>query len=630
MLTISTPILTLTCDETGRGLTLHDCRRGAAWALDEASVLYATADSVAPEARRALVPAGARLVTPDTLAVTWRAAEVAIEVTYRVTDDYVEVTLPALDSAEIQAVTLPGSFAPVGEPLRLLLPIMQGMLWDGRGPAHEAVREEAHHLGFSMAFIGYLGERGGLLAAPVTRDDVLWWFGKEQTGRFWATNAQISSLGTLRYPRVLRLYPTDADIVAVAKRYRRLVREAGGLRTWADKLVERPALERLFGALMCFVGYCQDDLDYAAECRKLRDYGFDRALIYPARFNMFDPDIRMGGQPPIALSRAQVAAITALGYDVAPWSWINEALDDGSPRIQRLYRRNAAGTIMPHWRIDDQQWYLTCYSLLEAEQRAALAGPMADMTWDHFDVLACVAGLECYATNHAAHPGRPLTRAENRAGARRVFGADRERGLIVSSENFNDAFAADYDLGSVKAWPQYGPWPFWPVPLTGLVYHDCLIHSWWELHSYNNDWSGKTRWPAPWFEYGGGRPRLQAAMDALYGCPPDVFPFGAQYGWTGRGTESFLFKYRFEDPEVQLALRAALPVARLHRRIGPQEMVHFKILSEDGYVQETAYADGTRIVANFSRDVVGSTGGLAQAVVSGVDSLMGESWVEMG
>ena len=27
----------------------------------------------------------------------------------------------------------------------------------------------------------------------------------------------------------------------------------------------------------------------------------------------------------------------------------------------------------------------------------------------------------------------------------------------------------EYDIGSVKAWPQYGPWPFWPVPLTELV-----------------------------------------------------------------------------------------------------------------------------------------------------------------
>jgi hypothetical protein len=247
------------------------------------------------------------------------------------------------------------------------------------------------------------------------------------------------------------------------------------------------------------------------------------------------------------------------------------------------------------------------------------------MTWDHFDVLACAPNMECYALDHPAHLGRPMTRAEDRAWVRKTFLADQAKGLPVSSESFNDNYSLEYDLGSVKAWPQYGPWPFWPIPLTMLVYHDSIIHSWWEVHNYNNSYFGRTRMPEH-FEYGGGRPRLMAALDALMGCPPDVFPFGAQYGWTGRGKETFLFKYRFQDPEVQLALREALPVTQLHRRIGKQEMVHFKILSEDGYVQETAFADGTRVVANFSRDVVGGTRGIGHAVTTGVDSLMPESW----
>jgi hypothetical protein len=77
---------------------------------------------------------------------------------------------------------------------------------------------------------------------------------------------------------------------------------------------------------------------------------------------------------------------------------------------------------------------------------------------------------------------------------------------------------------------------------------------------------------------------------------------------------------------VQIALREALPVARLHKRIGKQEMVHYKILSEDGYVQESAFAAGTRIVANFSRDVYGGTRGIGHVVLDGIDSLMPESW----
>jgi hypothetical protein len=495
---------------------------------------------------------------------------------------------------------------------------MQGMLWDGRGHPFSLIRSEGAHLGFTMPFAGYLAKRGGLLVTAETRDDCRWWFGKDDAGRCWAAGLQIASLGTMRYERTARIYLTDADIVAVAKTYRRKVIEQGRFKTWDEKIAERPSLERIFGALMCYIGYCEDDLDYVEGCRKLKAYGFDRVLLYPGRFNMYYPDIRMGGVPAIHLSRETVEAIKALGYDMAPWSWLNEALQVSSEAVRKYYRRNADGEINKNWAIDDQQWYMMCYSYIAQHQRRALAEMIPDMTWDHFDVLACVPPMECYASDHAQHMGRPAARSEDREWTREAFRVDQRSGLIVSAENFNDAYTLELDFGSVKAWPGYGPWPFWPVPLTMLVYHDCMVHSWWEVHSYNNPWNSRTAAGGGLFEYGGGRPRLMSALDALMGCPPDVFPFGAQYGYVGRGTQTFLYKFRFEDPEVQIALKAALPVAQLHHRIGKQEMVHFKILSEDGYLQESAFADGTRVVANFSRDFAGN--------VPGVDPVGPESW----
>jgi hypothetical protein len=152
-----------------------------------------------------------------------------------------------------------------------------------------------------------------------------------------------------------------------------------------------------------------------------------------------------------------------------------------------------------------------------------------------------------------------------------------------------------------------------------------MIHSWWELHNYNVPWRSKTRGLQN-FEYGGGKPRLMAAMDALYGCPPDVFPFGAQYGYSGRGTETYLYKYRFEDPEVQVALKEALPVAKLHKKIGKLEMVSFRFLSDDGCVQETTFSDGTKVVANFGKDVYSNEKGFDNIVIEGVDSILTESW----
>ena len=623
MIAVQNNTCAITCQENGAGLEMLDKKRGTRWALDDKSLVYG---SDLQGARTPLIPCRAQTDGYDTLMVSYQAGEAPLDIRYILREEFIEVRLPAPTRLDMDYISLPGSFTPVREKLKLVLPIMQGMLWDGRGPAVDLIRGEGSHQGFSMAFIGYLGDRGALVVTAETRDDCRWWFGKDETSRLWATNLQISSLGAMRYERIVRLYMTDPNIVSIAKQYRRKVIQQGRFKTWEVKIAERPALERLFGALMCFIGYCQDDVDYLAGYRKLKDYGFERALLYPARFNIYYPDIHMGGVAAIDLCQEVVAAIKSLGYDIAPWTWLNEALDKGGESIRHIFRRNLAGESLPNWAIDDQQWYLVCYSFIEEYQRRALRDKIPDLTWDHFDVLSCVPPLECYALDHPNHLDRPLSRSEDREWIRKAFQVDQTDGRMVSSESFNDAYSLELDFGSVKAWPQYGPWPFWPIPLTMLVYHDSMIHSWWEIHSYNNPWRGRTAMLDGLFEYGGGRPKLMAALDALMGCPPDVFPFGAQYGYTGRGKETFLYKYRFEDPEVQIALREALPVSQLHRRIGKQELVHFKILSEDGYVQETAFADGTRVVANFSRDFVGEVPGIDHTVIEGIETLGPESW----
>ncbi len=65
---------------------------------------------------------------------------------------------------------------------------------------------------------------------------------------------------------------------------------------------------------------------------------------------------------------------------------------------------------------------------------------------------------------------------------------------------------------------------------------------------------------------------------------------------------------------------------RVVHKIGKQELVHFKILSEDGYVQETAFADGTRVVANFSLDFVGEVPGIDHKVIANAGTIEPEGW----
>jgi len=612
--------------EDGCELKMTDLHRGTVWVLDEASVSwngrimrndYPTPEGIA--SMKQMRPISASTVE-NVLQVTYTAGGCPVMYSWHLLEDGVEVRLAPPGNVDIEALSMPGAFHPENEPMKLLLPIMQGMLWDGRGDPFERMVRSGSHSGFSMQMFGVLGSTGGMMAAADTAIDSVWWIQKDARG-FRVQNVQDGSLGSMRYERVMRFHFTDPAIVPVAKRYRALVKERGRFVSWEEKIAARPSLERLFGALMCYIGYCQDDLDYVAEFAKLKKYGFDRVLAYPVDFSMDNRNFLMGGLPPIHLTRDQIAKITEMGFDVCPWTWINEAMDDRTDKRAAMYRITRDGERIFGWQIDDFKWFKVCSPEMDRYQTEAVKDGFDHMTWDHFDVLTCASSGECHALNHEAHPGRPMSREEDLAWLRKTLLTGQGLGTrnnAVSSESFNDLFSKEYDLGSVKAWPQFGPWTFWPVPLTSLVFHDSILHSWWEPHNYNSPWFNRSESPNL-YEYGGGRPDLQAAADALMGCPPDVFPFGAQYGWTGRGAETFTYRYRFEDPVVQYALEKAKPVAALHRKIGKLEMTDFEILSDDGWVQRSVFSDGTEVIANFHCRM--------RSDIPGVPPMHGQSWI---
>jgi hypothetical protein len=235
---------------------------------------------------------------------------------------------------------------------------------------------------------------------------------------------------------------------------------------------------------------------------------------------------------------------------------------------------------------------------------------MQAMTWSHFDVTATVSPLECYALDHAWHAGHALDKRADFALVRQLLGATTVGNRVVSSEGFRDQLTTAYDIGTTKLLPAHGAAPFWTVPMTMLVYHDSTVHDWWELHNYNANSHGPFEHVSRFGRKSDGYARQKAAMDALYGCPPNLFPFGRQYRWLDlatRKTESY--SVRFEDAAVQEALAAARPVARLHSQIGRLELLSHEFLTEDGAVQATTFAGGTRIMANFAetpRTVAGS------------------------
>jgi len=65
---------------------------------------------------------------------------------------------------------------------------------------------------------------------------------------------------------------------------------------------------------------------------------------------------------------------------------------------------------------------------------------------------------------------------------------------------------------------------------------------------------------------------------------------------------------------VQRSIKAALPVAKLHKKIGMLELQSFEFVTDDYAVQKTVFSDGTKIVANISdTDVMTEKYGMIKA-----------------
>jgi len=604
MLTLSNNLITLAMSEDAGTIVLEDRARGEAWRLrGERTISRSVAWDRTPDFE--MLPPGRVERRGDALWVIYALPEGTLQYRWALGEDFVSVVLETVP-AEITHVDLPGAFTPDQGQADLLFPSYQGILYRAGDEDPWSDRTiGGGHATFNLSMGALLGGRGALMLT-MERMMTDWWvrFGEDADGTF-LTCEQFSSEVEGWTPREVRLYPADSSITAVAKRYRKRLMERGEFVGWEEKIARKPILENLFGALMAFIGYNKTpEVDYAASARKLYDYGFQNVMYYPVRMWNYKLGFLMGGDDPIWLSDAEIQAMKAVpGALVAPWSWGIEGLDDGSQEMNAIFTRKADGSKYPHWQIDDYKWYFVCtpYQVEEAKQR--LAGDMRAMDWIHFDVSAThgLAKDPCFSTEHALHGGKPMSREADVAWTQKLFSPETVGNRIVSSEGMNDRFAPYYDIGASKVWPASAPSRFIPVPLTMLVLHDSVVHDWWELANYNESPGFPPREVVIGRIFGSGGAEKKAAMDALYGCPPNVFPFGRQYSWVDIATyRTFSFTIKLEDAAVQQALRAALPVTQLHRRIGKQELLSFEFVTPDCAVQSTVFADGTRIVANIS------------------------------
>jgi hypothetical protein len=493
----------------------------------------------------------------------------------------------------VTACSLPGAFHPGSRDVTpVVIPKNQGVWHQGTGKPFSFSMVRNGHAGWSMPFFASVGEKEALLTIVEDEHDCRLWFEKRPDGAVRIAAIMDPSMGKLAYDRSVLLRFVSPDLTAVCAAYRKYLTDRSRIVFWEEKIARRPNVERLFGGLQCFIGYCQDeDLDYAASFRALKKQGFDRAFVYPLCMGNYREGFLMGGRPPVDVRR-HLPLLEELGYLSAGWMWTEDI-----PEIHGDLMHDRNGRPVFGWQIEDLKWYRACPAKQVAVANKIQDERMQGFTAHHFDVTASRAGLEC------RHPDHPLDKRGDAEWRKKILETAVRRGLVVSSEGFWGHASGSYDIGSVKIpVPVHDDW--YTVPITSLVYHDSMIHDWWEPDNYNNPHHRNQfdRDKAYFAVAGGGWQSLQSAYDALAGCPPNVMPFGSQYHFEGgtRMDRTVLYRYNLESPEVREALALALPVTRLHRRIGKLPCVGHETLLPDGSLQATVFGDGTRVVANFS------------------------------
>ena len=478
-----------------------------------------------------------------------------------------------------------------------VLPIMQGMLIPDESEDDAAPTMSRRMFG-RESYMPWWGQAAGYgyMAIVETPWDAEYDFRHAPKEQTTVRIRWISSLGTMAYRRQLTLRFYDAcDYVLFCKEFRKYSRMAGNFVSLEEKIARNPKVAELIGAPVvntgCIHWYCEPESvyynkedpaandvvytfdEFAEKIRRIKAAGVDKAYIHIDGwgFNGYDnlhPDIlppspKAGGTEGL---RRMLDTIRELGYTSA----LHDQYRDYYFKAATFNEDQAVR--LPDGRMD------TCAIWPGGEQAmlcAALAPRYVDRNYRrlekegihpdgaYLDVFSVVELDEC------DHPDHRMTRKECMEYRSRCFETIRERGMIVSSEEPIDRFAAHLDLVhhgpyAYAVWEACKATPYGiPVPLFNLVYHDSLLIPW---------CPGRGIWGLPKTDEGMLHALLNGGMPML-------------------GIE----------PSAQDVERAGI-IGRLHKAVAKEEMVSHRFIDGNPRQQETVFSDGTCVQVDLDKD----------------------------
>ena len=506
--------------------------------------------------------------------------------------DGVRIALLAARTTATSAA-LPGAFRPQGANSVPSPSRRTRASGTGAPAARRSIMHREGHGGFSMPFFAVVGEREALLTIVEHEHDARIWFQKSRGRTRRVARDCRTPRGRLRYDRSVLLRFVEPN----AHRHLRgvpPVRQGRAATSSRGRRRSRrgPNLEKLFGALMCFIGYCQDeDLDYAASFKRLKAMGFDRAFVYPLVMGNIVEGFKMGGRPAIdirkhlPLARGVGLHQRRVDVDGGRAGWPEDMMlgTEGQAIFELADRRvqvvsrvpgAAGGALQPHTGRADEGIHRPALRRHGQPQRDRVLTP-----------------------GPSARPA-----ARTRSGGARCSRRAAKRASWCRRKASGATAAPSYDIGSVKiATPVHDDW--YTVPMTALVYHDSLVHDWWEVDNYNNPHHrsqgarGKSVFPA--------RRRLAAAAGGAgracgLAAERDALRLAVRLCRRRdvQGDGALPLQPRYARGEGGARAGAAGGATAPARRQARLRRARDALAGRS--VQATAFADGTRVAANYS------------------------------
>jgi len=501
---------------------------------------------------------------------------------------WIDISVPQIDDSIPSLV-----FPPPLESPALVLPMRQGVLQ--RDPigkfGHEVHRFSGG--GLNMRWFGGLSEHdnGWMCIVQDGAEDAAIIRCGMNVAPLWTR-----SLGAWNSPRHLRYRCTAGGYVGQAKIFRRWAQENGMFRTLKEKIAEVPAVAKLIGGrnLSFFHGFTYKKSRYddiwmpLPESLRERDEGVVTLITYRQAAEIIEDAKRLGMRRGIFNYHGWIKG----GYDEThPDIWPPEPAFGTAEELralchppepfiaclhdnyQDMYEQSASfpqgicrmkdGALLPggFWR-GGQAYILTGQAGLEYAQR----------NWPH---LAWLGAENIYSDTLTAEilkeswePGRLQSRAQDLDAKRRTLAFFKSQGVVFSSE-----LGCDFGVPWLDAVHTNHPHlPGTTIPLWSLVYHDCVVAlRSIIIKSHEDDFVDASVL------------HERCRQNMLWG-------YTATFGGFTAATW----------PSMRQAFAESLYADEWHQRIGTDEMLNHRFLTDDRLVEQTVYASGASIIVNFS------------------------------